>query len=453
MGRREPEQDKAACAQAKDRSAEGAGRAVPTPLGPARWSTPRPEAAQLGAEPQTGRALAATAPAPDAQAVPPPSALPVPRARLSSRAACGLCLLPLLVGRQDGATDAPLTVPLAQAEDLSRSGLAFVELGAEPASVLVGQPFELRLRFGLQPEFLRASLVQLFRQSLDVPVQAFVPAWDEGQGLRFLAEEGERGTARFALGEAIRLARRAEPLTRDGHDYTVFELTRRAVATHAGELTLAAPVLAFAYATRFGDDFVQGRVPLDRREALVRGSPLRLDVAPPPEAGRPEGFSGAIGRCEVRASAEPQDLRLGQSLALVLAVEAREAWMDLSTCEPPVLGPLPDLRLAGTLVEREAHALRVRYDLVPTREGALEIPALAFTTFDPEPPAGYRRIETQPIPLVVRAAPDEPRAVSAPPAAAPAAPRKPALPLSVLLGGGLALLVFLVVLAWPRRSG
>lgn len=376
-------------------------------------------------------------------------------ARLPLYLALGLSWLPRVP--QDGATQAPpaasLSAPLAQREDLTASGLAFIELVAEPERVLVGQPFELRLRFGLQPEFLSASLVQLFRQSLDVPVQAFVPAWDEGEDLRFLPEEGAAGTLRFALGEEIHAARRAEPQKRDGHEYAVFEHARRAVVTRPGERTLAAPVLAFAYATRFGEDFVQGRVPLDRREALVRGHEARLIVDPPPEAGRPDSFSGAIGPCRVTATAEPQDLRLGESLALVLHVEALEPWMDLSTCEAPAPGPLPDLRLVGTLLEHEPHGIRVRYDLVPMREGALEIPALAFTSFDPRPPAGYRRVETQPIPLVVRAPPGEPEPARAP-AARPTEPLpKPAVPLAVVVTGALALGGLLLLLLWPRRKG
>lgn len=293
-----------------------------------------------------------------------------------------------------------LPAEFARATDVTDEGLAFVELGAARDTYLLGEPFALRLRFGFERELLRSGLVQLFQRPLDVPAQVFAPALELLEGVQSLdAGEPEVG-ASFALGESIT---RAAPLAdeqRAGRTYAVFAYERRVAALRAGELELGAPLLGFAHATRFQDDFVLGAVPLDRRDVLVRGRAARITILPLPEEGRPAEFTGAIGRFTLRASAEPRELVQGASLKLSLALEGEG---DLSRCEPPDLHDLAGFHLQGSLVERGAARLEAVYDLAPLDARVLEVPAIRFAYFDTTPPAGYRTIESQPIPIVVRA--------------------------------------------------
>lgn len=363
--------------------------------------------------------------------------------------------LVLAAGRATGAQDEPRVtleglepggLAPASLEDVSALGLAFVEIALERDTVLVREPFTLRLRFGFEREFLRANLIQLFQRPLDVPAQLEAPWLEALEGALPLEEPEPVVGARVALGERLVLA---TPLAerRDGErTYAVFELAQRFLATRTGELELAAPRMRFAQATRFEDDFVQGRLPLDRRDVFVRGGGARLAVRTLPEEGRPEGFSGAIGRFTLSAAAEPRELVAGEGLALTLVIETDGTLGDLSDCEPPRLDALAGFHVRGTLVERAPRRLSARYDLVPEGPGVDAVPPLEFAYFDTTPPAGYRVLASTPIPITVRPAPAAPERSHEPSEAAPAARGLP------LVVGGLALLVLLAVWAVRRRS-
>jgi hypothetical protein len=288
---------------------------------------------------------------------------------------------------------------LARAEDVTDSGLAFTELAAARDTFLLGEPFALRLRFGIEREALRTRLVPLFQRPLDVPVQAFAPALEHLEGVRFLAPSTPETGASFVLGETVVRATPVADEERAGRTYAVFEYERRVAATQAGELVLDAPLLGFAHATRFRDDFVSGSVPLDRAEGMVRGRDLCLTILPLPEEGRPADFSGAMGRFAIQARAEPRELEPGQGLKLSVSIRGEG---DLSRCEPPDLTGLAGFHLQGQLVERSAAELTILYDLAP-RTAVSAVPPIRFTYFDTTPPAGYRTIESPAIPIVVRA--------------------------------------------------
>lgn len=292
---------------------------------------------------------------------------------------------------------------LARAEDVTDSGLGFVELGASRDTYLLGEPFVLRLRFGLERELLRSGMVQLFQRPLDVPVQVFASALEDLEGAWVLDAEEAGAGASFALGEGVARATRAADLERGGRSYAVFEYERHLVASRPGALELAAPLLGFARATRFAEDFVLGSVPLDRKDLLLRGVGATLTILPLPEEGRPPEFTGAIGRYVIRASAEPRELAAEGSLVLTVHIVSEGPLGDLSTCPAPDLGELAAFHVRGSLVERERLRLTARYDLVPRGSGTLSVPPIRFVSFDVTPPAGYRAIETQPIVLAVSA--------------------------------------------------
>jgi len=88
----------------------------------------------------------------------------------------------------------------------------------------------------------------------------------------------------------------------------------------------------------------------------------------------------------------------------------------------PQIERLDGLRVLGRIEETIGGERVATYDLAPVDERVERVPPIAFSFFDPNEPAGYRTVETEPIPLVVRPAPPEPstsRAASDAPEAGP----------------------------------
>jgi len=366
------------------------------------------------------------------------------RASRVQRALLVLCL---------GGQEVP-TLPVDVARDVTGEGMAFVETEVARGTYFVHEPIRVRVRFGFEERFLRDEVIQLFRRELDVPAQ-LQASWLQDPGSSD-DEDVDPTRPSFALdGGVARGARR--DVVRDGRRFTVLELERRRQASVPGELAIPGPLLRFAYATRFRDDPIRGRVALDRVDAFVRGEGLALRIQALPEEGRPPDYGGAVGRFAVSAAADPRDVEVGQTLELVLHIEGEG---NLGSFHAPRLHGLDGFRVLGTIEEEGEGALVATYDLAPHSERVDEVPAIRFTFFEPPSAeagadvreAGYRTVETRPIPIVVRPrAPETPAATAAP---RPEGPRRsfPAGALGVLVASALALLALFVWIRMRTRG-
>ena len=323
---------------------------------------------------------------------------------------------------------------------------AFVEVVAPVGGFHVGELVPLQVRFGFETSFWDRGLLQLFRQPLDLPVQLSL-AWD---GLRrHPVEEDPAGLLRFAVGTGVGLARPAAEQEREGRAFTVFVHQRVVVAERPGELLVPGPVLRFASATGFVDDPLQGRVPAGRVEGRVTGAPLRLPVGALPAAGRPPGFSGAVGRFTIRASADPRPLETGDPLELHLRIEGDGL---LDAVEAPDLSGLEGFHVLGRIQEPAAGALSFRYQLAPLPGAAGALPPIAFSYFDPADDA-YATVWSEAIPLPGSGAVGPPPELSGrveDPGVAPE-PDPVSKLLMVALFLGPVALVGLIFLGWQRR--
>jgi hypothetical protein len=335
----------------------------------------------------------------------------------------------------------------ATAEDAARAR-AFIEVETPRASAWLGETVRVRVRFGIEREFLENGVLQLFQRPLDVPVQVQA-SWLAGGSCAVLliAEDGP-GSAAFALGDGIARARRMPEVLRDGVPYAEFEFERNFVLTCPGDWTLEGPTLRFAYATSFRVDAFGERTPADRLDGTLTGSGLRLPVLPLPEEGRPTGFSGAVGSFSVSAQAEPRELAVGDSLKLEIVLSGEG---DLSRCTVPLIERVEGLRPQGWVDSMRDGARVITYDLVALAAGPTAVPSIEFSYFDPTPPGSYRTVGAEPIPLNVStrmaAAQETERS-------APAEPERRSLvrmaAYAVLLGGLLGGLLG-AVRGWQRR--
>lgn len=372
-----------------------------------------------------------------------------------------LASLALVVGalaaraHQDGAPEL-VTLDAASATDVTGEGRAFVELELDPAAPFESEPVVVCARFGIEESFLEDGLVQPFRRSLDVPVQLELGgpgAWP-GVALVESFEGMDSSGPSFALGSRVGHARALGIIERDGRRFAGFELEALFEATRPGGSTLPAPVVRFAWTTRFETDVFGAATPVDRLDGFVRGEPLALVVRPLPAEQRPLDFSGAVGSLTVTARVGEGEIRAGEPFRLELTFEGRanRGWT------PPDLG-----RLAG-FTERSRRELpaaagrRFLYELVPKDPAVFAVPPIELSYFEVGPPARYRTIRTEPLPIRVAATSEAPaRQGGSEPPSGPVTPadggaeRSPALWL--FLGALLALGAVLLHRVRARASG
>jgi hypothetical protein len=111
-----------------------------------------------------------------------------------------------------------------------------------------------------------------------------------------------------------------------------------------------------------------------------------LEVVDVPRAGRPDGFSGAIGPVTAQAIATPQRVSLGQTVRLALMVRGPGDLWNLAD-------PLPEIATAEIFRRRPEVTVEMgpvlsivrhfAYDVVPRQEGELVFPGIRIPYFDP----------------------------------------------------------------------
>ncbi|MEZ6194641.1 MAG: hypothetical protein R3F20_02775 [Planctomycetota bacterium] len=364
------------------------------------WSSPEPVAPRLGERVRVVLSIddaeAALGPLPSA----PDLALSFSPARredggrtswevLVSPRAAGRTVVPSpAIVRGDGRVVRPPPLALEVAEDAEAARDVSLTWRLPARPLWVGETFTLELVIGVASDFRRANLLQTFRQPLDLPLRLDLPALDDLgalAGLRALAPEevGPEGLTLVVDDRRDRLPA-LEPERRDGRDWDRVVWRRRFVVERPGEGTLPAALVRFARATRFEEDFIRGRVPVDRRDGAVAAPARPLERRAPPRAGRPEGASDLVGRFEVATRVEAAESTLGEPFLLHLTLRGAS---DLSRLEPPayrargfVVGAVGD----RTPPEERDHRRDFVYELRAREAGSRTLDPLRFASFDPE---------------------------------------------------------------------
>jgi len=144
-----------------------------------------------------------------------------------------------------------------------------------------------------------------------------------------------------------------------------------------------------------------------RTEKFVSSSaPLTIDIRPVPTAGQPASFSGAIGRFQLEADANPKILRVGDPLSVTLTVRGEGL---LETVHPPALEQqdrlAQDFKVQADLpaVKTDSDAKTFSYTLRPRHTGIREVPPLEMAYFDPDTQR-FQVARSTPVPLRVDAA-------------------------------------------------
>lgn len=130
-----------------------------------------------------------------------------------------------------------------------------------------------------------------------------------------------------------------------------------------------------------------GRVIITDGNKRVSAGSKTISVKPLPEAGKPEDFSGAVGKFDFRVTPSKTNLKSGESLDLIVSVSGNGN-MKLFNLPKPVVpnslemyDPVHDEKVNTTLAGMSGK-IADRYTIIPQFKGNYPIKPLQFSYFD-----------------------------------------------------------------------
>ncbi|MGD8628892.1 MAG: BatD family protein [bacterium] len=181
----------------------------------------------------------------------------------------------------------------------------------------------------------------------------------------------------------------------DGVQYYVIYLRTAYFPISSGDFTIGKS--GIRYVVQDTDPFsrdpfsIFGRDPFGRRgrEALRETRPIAIEVIPLPEEGRPEDFTGAVGKFDMRVIPSSRVLKTGESLTLSVKISGRG---DIKSIRDLAVPEFEDFRVFAPKARESADVKGLRvggvktFDLVlvPQRPGKFTLDGFTFSYFDPD---------------------------------------------------------------------
>ncbi|MFH0800838.1 MAG: BatD family protein [bacterium] len=193
-----------------------------------------------------------------------------------------------------------------------------------------------------------------------------------------------------------------------GTPYAVSELRLALFPMAPGEYTIGSARLRcriedFAQDDLFGDDafrnFFGGE-----REVLLSTDPIKIRVLPLP-AGKPAGFSGAVGSYTMKAGLDKKSVPAGQPVTLAVTISGKG---NIKTIEAPAFPDFSGFRnyepTSSSKISKEDYRVQgfktFQAMLIPDAEGEKSLPPLTWSYFDPVS-RSYQTLTTSSLPLSV----------------------------------------------------
>ena len=209
-------------------------------------------------------------------------------------------------------------------------------------------------------------------------------------------EDPDYGTLSAEPGVSTQQDERVE--VQDGRRYQINTLARPLFAVEPGPVTITP--------SRLHTEVVVGNRGLfsRTRRADIASEPVELDVRPLPTEGRPDGFSGAVGRFRLSAELDNPHVQVGETATLTVTLQGRGALRS-----PKLAFPFPaELRVYDEQPEHDRALVQghlrsrviQRYALIPLEPGAITIEAPTFSYFDADAEE-YRVARAAPVSLQV----------------------------------------------------
>ena len=212
--------------------------------------------------------------------------------------------------------------------------------------------------------------------------------------------------------------------TINGLGYTVTELKYALFPTSSGTLTIGPAAIqctvenlqADPFDSMFENLFQSGQM------KTLKTRSLNVEVAPLPESGKPEGFSGSVGRYTFKGDLDKSSIKAGEPVTLTFEAAGEG---NIKTMGEPVLTLPPGFRRYETVTSLNFHnhgdkvagSKVFKIVVVPEQSGTFSIPPAKFSYYDPDAKK-YITLESAALKLTIAPGAETPR-IQAPVTALP----------------------------------
>ncbi len=187
----------------------------------------------------------------------------------------------------------------------------------------------------------------------------------------------------------------------DGIPYTTVRFPTSIAALSPGEHQIGPAVITAKVTSQVNSGIPSPLIQLSQPKTVTSNSQT-LTIKPLPLAGKPESFTGAVGRFEISTQATPTELKIGDPISLSIQVSGVGNFDSLSQPSLPS-GKGWKVYPSNRVEEDERSDLEqmVRFSqvVIPTEEQT-ELPPLELAYFDPAAEE-YRVVQSAPITLSI----------------------------------------------------
>ncbi|HQP10658.1 MAG TPA: BatD family protein, partial [Candidatus Omnitrophota bacterium] len=150
----------------------------------------------------------------------------------------------------------------------------------------------------------------------------------------------------------------------------------------------------------FDDDFFNSFFDRQEKQPItLESEAVAINVLDFPKEGKPENFSGAVGKFDFNVSVGPQEVKEGDPITLRMTVIG-EKKQNLTAVQMPSLAPGTGFKVYDPQILEKDNIKKTEQVIIPQSDTVKEVPAITFSYFDPQLKK-YQTITQGPFPIKV----------------------------------------------------
>ncbi|OGH58509.1 MAG: hypothetical protein A3G34_08570 [Candidatus Lindowbacteria bacterium RIFCSPLOWO2_12_FULL_62_27] len=324
----------------------------------------------------------------------------------------GTFSIPEIAVTADGQTARTQPVTLTAIEP-NADERAWIEVDVAPNPVTIGEEFKVVFKLFLRKLVYQNQALEndpyhpRNPPALEIPWFESLPNTETKEFRAFIS--GYVGSPGFTINQYARdefFSRRLitfklprQSVVKNGKPYFVYSIEKTFKAVKTGPVDVGACTLKGSIL-----DQVVSPNEATQQSVYQVSKPVALRISDPPESNRPAEWTGAIGRYDIRAAADPTRLNLGDPVTLTVTLRGDGLW---STVDAPDLTRQEEFRAfkihdRDVPGEQTAEGKIFRLTVRPAQPDLKAIPPVRYAFYDPARKS-YIVVKTQAIPIEIRA--------------------------------------------------